>query len=163
VAYVDRVNISVAGPAIRRELALSPLELGFIFSAFAYPYAVMQIAGGWAADRFGPRLVLIVLSALWAAGTMLTGASWAGAPVVGRRVVRGVSRARRHWRRRRVSSSDAGIHLVAPGPRTRLRAGYHAQLRAARRRRDASRRTRHHHTIRLAGVVRLPRCGKPRL
>src|SRR5262249_62385035 len=75
VAYVDRVNISVAGPTIRRELALTPLELGFIFSAFAYPYAVMQIAGGWAADRFGPRFVMIILNAVWAAGTMLTGAS----------------------------------------------------------------------------------------
>ncbi|HMF97200.1 MAG TPA: MFS transporter [Vicinamibacterales bacterium] len=90
VAYVDRVNISVAGPAIRRELALSPLELGFIFSAFAYPYAVMQIAGGWAADRFGPRLVLIVLSALWAAGTMLTGASWGVASFVVFRVLVGI-------------------------------------------------------------------------
>jgi sugar phosphate permease len=55
VAYVDRVNISVAGPTMRKELGLTPTELGFIFSAFAYPYAAMQIAGGWAADRFGPR------------------------------------------------------------------------------------------------------------
>src|SRR5262249_60398994 len=90
VAYVDRVNISVAGPTIRRELALTPLELGFIFSAFAYPYAVMQIAGGWAADRFGPRLVLIVLSALWAAGTMLTGASWSVASFVVFRLLVGI-------------------------------------------------------------------------
>src|SRR5262249_56442847 len=64
VAYIDRVNISVAGPTIRRELALTPLELGLIFSAFAYPYPGMQIAGGWAADRVGPRRVLVVLRPL---------------------------------------------------------------------------------------------------
>ncbi|HJZ75408.1 MAG TPA: MFS transporter [Vicinamibacterales bacterium] len=90
VAYVDRVNISVAAPAIRRELGLTPLELGFIFSAFAYPYAFMQIAGGWGADRFGPRRVLIVLSVLWAAGTVLTGASWSVASFVAFRVLVGV-------------------------------------------------------------------------
>ena len=66
IAYIDRVNIAVAGPAIRRELGLSATELGLIFSAFAYPYAAMQIAGGWASDRFGPRRVLAALSSLWA-------------------------------------------------------------------------------------------------
>ena len=76
VAYVDRVNISVAGPAIRKDLGLTPIELGLIFSAFAYPYAAMQIAGGWASDRFGPRRVLAALSSLWAAATILTGLSW---------------------------------------------------------------------------------------
>ncbi len=75
-AYVDRVNISVAGPLMRRELGLTPVELGFIFSSFAYPYAAMQIAGGWAADRFGPRRVLAALSLLWATATILTGVSW---------------------------------------------------------------------------------------
>ena len=90
VAYVDRVNIAVAGPLIRRELALTPLELGLIFSAFAYPYAAMQIAGGWAADRFGPRLVLAALSVLWAAATILTGASWSVASLVAVRVLVGI-------------------------------------------------------------------------
>src|SRR3989441_11340740 len=65
IAYIDRVNISVAGPMLRKELGLTPTELGLIFSAFAYPYAAMQIAGGWMSDRFGPRLVLAVLSPLW--------------------------------------------------------------------------------------------------
>src|SRR5262245_53269462 len=90
IAYVDRVNIAVAAPAIRSELALTPLELGVIFSAFAYPYALMQIAGGWAADRFGPRLVLAVLSSVWAAGTILTGLSWSVASFVAFRVLVGI-------------------------------------------------------------------------
>jgi len=75
VAYVDRVNISVTGPIIRRELRLTPTELGLIFSAFAYPYAVMQIVGGWSSDKFGPRLVLTVLSLLWSVATIMTGLS----------------------------------------------------------------------------------------
>ena len=90
IAYIDRVNVSVAGPAMRKDLGLTPIQLGLIFSAFAYPYAAMQIAGGWAADRFGPRLVLTVLSLLWATATIFTGLSWSVASLVVFRVLVGV-------------------------------------------------------------------------
>ena len=90
VAYVDRVNIAVAAPLMRRDLGLTPVELGVVFSAFAYPYAAMQIAGGWAADRFGPRRVLAILSLLWAAATMLTGISRGAASLVACRLLLGV-------------------------------------------------------------------------
>ncbi|MBS0316834.1 MAG: MFS transporter [Proteobacteria bacterium] len=76
IAYIDRVNISVAAPFIRKEFGLTPTELGLVFSAFAYPYAAMQIIGGWCADRFGPRAVLTVLSLIWAAATVLCGFAW---------------------------------------------------------------------------------------
>lgn len=90
VAYIDRVNISVAGPLIRSELGLTPTELGLIFSAFAYPYAAMQIVGGWLSDKFGPRLVLTVLSVLWAVATIMTGLSWSIASLVAFRVLVGL-------------------------------------------------------------------------
>src|SRR5258708_3976947 len=90
IAYIARVNISVAGPTIRKEFGLTPTELGLVFAAFAYPYAVMQIIGGWASDRFGPRLVLAVLSLLWATATILTGVSWSAASLVLFRILVGV-------------------------------------------------------------------------
>src|SRR5258708_6512593 len=90
IAYIDRVNIAVAGPIMRKELGLTPTELGLIFSAFAYPYAAMQIVGGWVSDRFGPRLVLAVLSLLWATATILTGLSWSVASLVVFRILVGV-------------------------------------------------------------------------
>lgn len=73
IAYIDRVNIAVAGPLIRHEMGLSNTELGLIFSAFAYPYAVMQILGGWMSDKFGPKKVLLVLSLIWGVSTLATG------------------------------------------------------------------------------------------
>jgi len=73
IAYVDRVNIAVAAPFIAKEFNLSPTELGFIFSAFAYPYLVMQILGGWLADKFGPKKILLILSLIWGLATLLTG------------------------------------------------------------------------------------------
>jgi len=73
ISYIDRVNIAVAGPLIRHEMGLSTVQLGLVFSAFAYPYAAMQIIGGWLSDKFGPKLVLTVLSLIWGAATLATG------------------------------------------------------------------------------------------
>ena len=76
ITYIDRVNISVAGPLIKQEFGLTATQLGIVFSAFAYPYAAMQIIGGWCADRFGPRIVLGILSIIWAVATILCGFAW---------------------------------------------------------------------------------------
>ena len=90
ISYVDRVNISIAGPLIRTQMHLSTTELGLIFSAFAYPYAAMQILGGFLADRMGPRVILGVLSLLWAVATVMTGLTWGVASLVFFRVLVGV-------------------------------------------------------------------------
>src|SRR5262249_51772600 len=73
ILYIDRINFSVVGPFKRKEMGLSPMQLGNIFSAFAYSFAFMQIPGGWLADKFGPRLSLALLSALWSVATVMTG------------------------------------------------------------------------------------------
>src|SRR5213593_4414163 len=73
ITYVDRVNIATAADAIRRELRLSNTQLGFLQSAFGYPYLLFQIFGGWIGDRFGPRRTLFVCGVIWAAATILTG------------------------------------------------------------------------------------------
>jgi MFS family permease len=73
ITYVDRVNIATAATEIRRELSLSNTQLGFILSAFGYPYIVFQIFGGWLGDRVGPRRTLFMCGLVWAAATMLTG------------------------------------------------------------------------------------------
>src|SRR6516164_6581088 len=73
ITYVDRVNISTAAGAMKGELHLNNTELGFAFSAFAYPYAVFQIIGGWVGDRFGARRTLFASGLIWASATILTG------------------------------------------------------------------------------------------
>ena len=55
ITYIDRVNIGTAAGAIQDEFNLSNIQLGLIFSAFAYPYLVFQVSGGWVVDRFVPR------------------------------------------------------------------------------------------------------------
>src|ERR1700692_3833364 len=75
ILYVDRVNISTAAPLMKADLGLTNTQLGLAFSAFAIPYALFQLIGGWIGDKFGPRLTLSVCCALVAASTMLTGAA----------------------------------------------------------------------------------------
>ena len=72
VTYIDRSNISVAAPAIAKELSLSKVELGLVFSAFIWAYAIGQVPGGWLADRFGPRRVLLVIVPFWSLMTSAT-------------------------------------------------------------------------------------------
>src|SRR5260370_23343067 len=72
--YVDRVNISTAAPLIKSDLGLSNTALGFVFSAFAYPYALFQLIGGWLGDKFGSRLTLGVSGLVVCLSTALTGA-----------------------------------------------------------------------------------------
>src|SRR5258708_13335302 len=76
IAYLDRVNISIAGPSIAEEFHLTNVELGGVFSALLRGYAFFQAPGGWLADRLGPRRVLM-LGVIWwglftAAVTLIT-------------------------------------------------------------------------------------------
>lgn len=73
ITYLDRVNVSTAAAGFAREFGLNKTEIGLVFSAFAYPYLVFQIIGGWVSDRFGARRTLLVCGVLWAIATLLTG------------------------------------------------------------------------------------------
>ena len=73
ITYVDRVNVSTAAIVFGKEFNLSNTQVGFVFSAFAYPYLIFQIIGGWVGDRFGPRRTLTICSFIWAGATVLTG------------------------------------------------------------------------------------------
>jgi MFS family permease len=73
ITYLDRVNVSTAAAGFGPEFKLSKTEIGLVFSAFAYPYLVFQIIGGWVSDRFGSKRTLIACGILWAAATAMTG------------------------------------------------------------------------------------------
>jgi MFS family permease len=73
VTYLDRVNVSTAASGFGKEFNLSKTQIGLVFSAFAYPYLIFQIIGGWVSDKFGARKTLIWCGLVWAGGTILTG------------------------------------------------------------------------------------------
>jgi ACS family glucarate transporter-like MFS transporter len=72
IAYLDRVNISIAGHAIQQEYHFSNIQLGWVFSAFVAGYALFQAPGGRLGDRFGPRRILALGTIWWGIFTALT-------------------------------------------------------------------------------------------
>ena len=76
ITFVDRVCISASAPAIREELGLSTVQLGWVFSVFTFAYAAFEIPSGWLADVMGPRKMLMRIVIWWSAFTMITGAAW---------------------------------------------------------------------------------------
>jgi sugar phosphate permease len=72
ITYMDRTGISVAAPAMSKEFGLSKTAIGIVFSAFLWAYSIGQIPTGWLADRFGPRLVLLIIVPFWSLMTAMT-------------------------------------------------------------------------------------------
>ena len=72
ITYIDRVNISVTARQMMPALGLTEIEMGQIFSAFVFGYALFQIPGGWLGDRWGPRRVLTLAVIWWSIFTALT-------------------------------------------------------------------------------------------
>jgi ACS family glucarate transporter-like MFS transporter len=73
INYADRATISIAGPEIKKALGLSPIQMGYIFSAFAWSYVVAQLPGGWLLDRFGSKITYFFSIFLWSTFTLFTG------------------------------------------------------------------------------------------
>src|SRR5947209_9632408 len=73
VNYIDRGSLSIAAPAVSKELSLAPDQLGLLFSAFFWSYAGFMVVAGWLADRFRVGLVLGVGYLVWSLSTLGTG------------------------------------------------------------------------------------------
>ena len=76
ISYIDRTAISLALAHIGKDFNVGPAELGIVLSAFYLGYAAMQIPGGWLADRYGSKKVIVVSIALWSLFTVMTGLAW---------------------------------------------------------------------------------------
>ncbi len=72
VAFLDRVNISIAGSSIATAYHLTNVQLGTVFSALLWGYALFQTLGGRLADRIGPRRVLAAGVVWWGIFTAAT-------------------------------------------------------------------------------------------
>jgi MFS family permease len=73
IAYMDRVNMSVAGRPIAQEFGLSPVALGYLFSSFLWAYVLMMLPGGRLIDRWGAHVVAGAATIVWSAAQMATG------------------------------------------------------------------------------------------
>jgi len=76
INYADRATISIAGPELKKVLGLSSVQMGYVFSAFAWSYVLAQLPGGWLLDRFGSKITYFFSIFFWSLFTIAMG--WVG-------------------------------------------------------------------------------------
>ena len=89
INYMDRMNVSVAAAAIREDLEISTEAMGFVFSAFFIPYAILQIPGGLVTDFIKTRILYPILMIGWSLATVFQGFANSLAVLIGARGVIG--------------------------------------------------------------------------
>ncbi|OKO77218.1 MFS transporter [Bradyrhizobium sp. NAS96.2] len=73
VNYADRATLSIAGPALSKELHLDPVAMGYVFSAFGWSYVIAQVPCGWLLDRYGSKWVYAISIIVWSMLTAMQG------------------------------------------------------------------------------------------
>src|ERR1051325_4813985 len=76
ITYLDRAAIGQAAPSILKDLQLSSVQMGYVFSAFGLAHAAFELPSGWLGDWMGPRKVLMRIVLWWSFFTAATGWSW---------------------------------------------------------------------------------------
>jgi ACS family glucarate transporter-like MFS transporter len=69
----DRATLSIAGASLSSEVGLNHAEMGWLFSAFAWAYMLLQLPGGLLIDRFGSVKVLGLAIIGWSVFTAAIG------------------------------------------------------------------------------------------
>lgn len=72
LGYTDRVNISIAAIAMQETFGWSDTTKGLVLSSFFVGYLLFMIVGGWAANRFGGKIVLGIAVIAWSFFTLVT-------------------------------------------------------------------------------------------
>ena len=93
INFIDRVNLSIAAPAIARQFHWDSATMGWIFSAYLWTYTICLIPCGWLLDRLGTRLVSSVSIMVWSACAMMTGAATNFANMIAVRLGLGIGEA----------------------------------------------------------------------
>ncbi|APR51276.1 MFS transporter [Sphingomonas koreensis] len=74
ITFIDRMAIAVTGPAIQKDLGLTPSQWGWVLGAYTFAYAVFEVPSGAIGDRFGYRKELTRITVWWSFFTAITAA-----------------------------------------------------------------------------------------
>ena len=73
INYLDRLTLSMAAKPISAEFHLTPVQMGFLFSAYLWAYFLGSVPAGLLVDRYGAKRVAAAGIAVWSAATAVTG------------------------------------------------------------------------------------------
>lgn len=72
ITFIDRMAIAVTGPAIQRDLGITPDQWGWVLGAYVIAYAVFEIPSGAMGDAHGYRKELTRITVWWSFFTAAT-------------------------------------------------------------------------------------------
>jgi MFS family permease len=93
ISFLDRINLSVAGPQLQHDLGLTPSQLGVLFSAFFWPYALLQIPIGLFVDRMGATFMGRIGTLLWTVASAITAMAGGIGGIFAARMLLGIAEA----------------------------------------------------------------------
>ncbi|MBM7644093.1 sugar phosphate permease [Scopulibacillus daqui] len=96
ISYIDRTNISIAGPFMVKEGVVTQGALALSNSLFLFMYGISNIFGGYFSDRFGARKTALFALIWWSVMTLFTGLIWSSVSLIMSRVLLGLGEGM-HW------------------------------------------------------------------
>lgn len=91
--YLDRLMITAMRDPIKADVAMTDAQFGLLTSVFLWVYGVFSPFGGFLADRFSRRAVIVGSLFIWSALTWATGHMHSFAGLMGARALMGLSEA----------------------------------------------------------------------
>ncbi|MGF1472866.1 MAG: MFS transporter [Rubrobacteraceae bacterium] len=93
VVAVNTTGISIAGPAMANDLALSTSTLGWVINAYMLTAAALVVLGGQIGDVIGRKRIVAIGLGAFVVGTVLIVVSFSGTPLILGRVLQGIGAA----------------------------------------------------------------------
>jgi len=82
ISMLDRINMSVAGSSIAKEMSLSPTALGYLFSSFLWIYILCLLPAGALTDRLGSRRTVACAVGFWSIAQAMGGFVYSLVPLL---------------------------------------------------------------------------------
>jgi MFS family permease len=117
--YLDRLMITTMRDPLKADIAMTDAQFGLLTSVFLWIYGLFSPLGGYLADRFSRRAVIIGSLLIWSIVTWLTGHMHSFEGLLAARALMGLSEA---------CYIPAALALIAdhhPGPTRSLATGLH--------------------------------------
>ncbi len=90
INFIDKVGVGMVAVPMMTELNLTPTEFGLIAGSFFWFFAISGVLGGFVANRFSAKWILLILVVLWSIAQLPIILSSSVAMIMVSRVVLGI-------------------------------------------------------------------------